>query len=89
MISHYARKNAPNRRFLNPELSIKQMFENFIENNEIAKFVIGPTAMCLNRRIWDFPDHHKMSVRFISAVMIMTRMYPTTIIINVRYVSNM
>ena len=28
-ISHYSRKNAPNRRYLNPELSVKDMLENY------------------------------------------------------------
>ena len=36
-ISHYRRINAPNRRYLNPELSIKQMDNNFIANNENFK----------------------------------------------------
>ena len=29
-ISHYTRKNAPNRRYLNPELTIREMWNNFI-----------------------------------------------------------
>ena len=36
-ISHYKLKNAPYKRFLNPELSIKEMFKNFSENKEIKK----------------------------------------------------
>ena len=31
-ISHYERKNAPYKRYLNPELSIKEMYKNFSEN---------------------------------------------------------
>ena len=33
-ISHYKRKNAPNKRYLNPELLIKEMCKNFSENKE-------------------------------------------------------
>ena len=31
-ISHYKRKNAPYKRYLNPELSVKEMYKNFLEN---------------------------------------------------------
>ena len=31
-ISHYKRKNAPYKRYLNPELSIKEMYKSFSEN---------------------------------------------------------
>ena len=31
-ISRYKRKNAPDKRYLNPELSIKQMQKYFLEN---------------------------------------------------------
>ena len=33
-ISHYKRKNAPYKPYLNPELSIKEMYKNFSENKE-------------------------------------------------------
>ena len=36
-ISHYKRKNAPYKRYLNPELSIKEMYKNFSENKENNK----------------------------------------------------
>ena len=36
-ISHYKRKNAPHKRYLNPELSIKEMYKNFSENKENNK----------------------------------------------------
>ena len=31
-VSHYKRKNAPYKRHLNPELSIEEMYKNFLEN---------------------------------------------------------
>ena len=36
-ISHYKRKNVPNRRYLNPELSIKEMYKNFSGNKDSNK----------------------------------------------------
>ena len=36
-ISHYKCKNVPNKRYLNPELTIKEMYENFSEKNENNK----------------------------------------------------
>ena len=36
-ISHYKRKNAPHKRYLNPELSIKEMYKNFSGNKENNK----------------------------------------------------
>ena len=35
--SLYKRKNAPHKRYLNPELSIKEMYKNFSENKENNK----------------------------------------------------
>ena len=43
-ISHYKRKNAPNKRYLNPELPIKEMYKNFSENKENNK--IGYKTYC-------------------------------------------
>ena len=31
-VSHYKRKNAPIKRYRNPDLSIKEMYKNFSEN---------------------------------------------------------
>ena len=36
-ITHYKRQNAPYKRYLNPELSIKEMYKNFSENKENNK----------------------------------------------------
>ena len=35
-ISRYKRKNAPYKRYLNPELSRKEMYKNFSESNKIC-----------------------------------------------------
>ena len=32
-ISHYSRENAPNRRYLNPDITVKQMWMDFAEKN--------------------------------------------------------
>lgn len=37
-ISHYARANCPNRRYLVPELSIKYMWKNFRETNNFIEY---------------------------------------------------
>ena len=36
-INHYKRKNAPYKRYLNPEMTIKEMYKNFLENKENNK----------------------------------------------------
>ena len=33
LISHYTQKNAPNRRYLDPDLSIKAMWDDFVQKN--------------------------------------------------------
>ena len=36
-LSHYKTEHAPNKRFLNPELSIRYLWRDFLENQELPK----------------------------------------------------
>ena len=44
-ISHYKLKNSPCKQYLNPELSIKEMYKKFQKTKKTIKFVIKPKVM--------------------------------------------
>ena len=33
-VSHYTRKNAPNRRYLNPDITVRMMYDDFTEKQK-------------------------------------------------------
>ena len=83
-IIYYKRKNALCKRYLNPELSIKEMYKNFSENKENNKFFYKIYCMFLNLKILGFYDLYKTSVKCASTTKTPSKILITTLI-NVQY----
>ena len=84
-ISQYKRKNAPNKRYVNPQLSIKEMYKSFSENKEDNKICYKTYCNVFKSENIGFQNLHKTSVKFDSATKTTSKVLITTLI-NVQYV---